>query len=191
MKKIPCVFERDFSDRRQPVLLRSVTPGCEWVVLAEEGIATRKWDGTSVLVQGGKVFARYDAKAGKAPPAGAIPCDPAPDALTGHWPHWVEAVRPEDRWIREAAANTPRPLLDGTYEAVGPKIGANPERLERHTLMPHGGQRCEDVVRTFDGLREWLAVNAVEGIVFHHPDGRMAKIRRADFGIPWPVREAR
>ena len=28
--------------------------------------------------------------------------------------------------------------------------------------------------------------HVVEGIVWHHPDGRMVKIKRKDFGFKWP-----
>ena len=40
---------------------------------------------------------------------------------------------------------------------------------------------------TFDGLHRWLCAHPVEGLVFHHPDGRMAKIKRRDYGLSWPV----
>lgn len=30
-----------------------------------------------------------------------------------------------------------------------------------------------------------------EGIVFHHPDGRRAKVKRSDFGLPWAPAEVR
>jgi hypothetical protein len=33
--------------------------------------------------------------------------------------------------------------------------------------------------------------NPIEGIVWHHPDGRMVKIKRRDLGLPWPVKEAK
>ena len=186
MKKIPCLFERDFTDKRRPVLLRTVTPGCEWVI-AGEGVATRKWDGTAVMVKDGKVYARLDCKNGKVPPPGALPCDPAPDPVTGHWPHWIEATRPEDRWIREAAANELAFPEDGTYEAIGPKIGSNHEHAAEHQLRRHGAAQFEPFPRDFDGIRAWLAEHEIEGIVFHHPDGRMVKIRRDDFGLDWPV----
>jgi hypothetical protein len=39
----------------------------------------------------------------------------------------------------------------------------------------------------FDGLRAWLAERDIEGLVFHHSDGRMAKIRKADFGLARPT----
>ena len=77
MIKIPCLFERDFTDKRNPILLPTVTPGCEWV-MAGEGVATRKYDGTACAVINGELYKRYDAKQGKEPPPGAIPCaDPA------------------------------------------------------------------------------------------------------------------
>lgn len=181
MKKIPCLFQRDFTDKRRPVLLRAVTPGCEWV-LAGEGVATRKWDGTACAVIGGKLYARYDAKNGKAPPPGSVPCDD-PDPVTGHWPHWVLAERPEDKWIRSALAEGV--FSDGTYEAVGPRINGNPEGLASHQLVRHGADVLLDAPRDWDGLRVFLDQNRIEGIVFHHSDGRMAKIRRDDFGFEW------
>jgi hypothetical protein len=155
--------------------------------LAGEGIATRKWDGAACMVRGGRLFARYDAKAGRPPPPDGIPCELAPDAATGHWPHWVPADRPEDKWIREAAGESLAALgslSDGTYEALGPKIGANAEGLEVHRLAAHGAL-VVSAPRDFDGLREFLRDFAGEGLVFHHPDGRLAKIRRDDFGFPW------
>lgn len=47
----------------------------------------------------------------------------------------------------------------------------------------------EDVPRSYTGLRDFLAElesryapgHLAEGIVFHHPDGRRAKIKRKDF----------
>jgi len=34
-----------------------------------------------------------------------------------------------------------------------------------------------------EGLREWFKGRDIEGLVFHHPDGRMAKIKKRDFGL--------
>lgn len=49
-----------------------------------------------------------------------------------------------------------------------------------------------EVPRTYEGLRELLAElesrfspgELAEGIVFHHPDGRRAKIKRKDYPRP-------
>lgn len=196
MKKIPSLFKRDFADPRHPVLLREVTPGCEWVIDGE-GVATRKRDGTACAVIGGEIYARYDAKNGKMPPDGAIPCDPAADPVIGHWPHWVLATRPEDKWIREAhnfSVGGCFKLSDGTYEACGPNIGGNNERLHFHMLIRHGaetGWSAYGIPRTFDGLRVFLTDNLIEGLVFHHMDGRMAKIRRDQFGLEWPIKQGK
>ena len=197
MKKIPCLFERDFSDRKRPALLTSVTPGCEWV-LAGEGVATRKCDGSACLVKEGKLFKRYDCRKGKTPPEGFIPCEPEPDATTGHWPGWLAVDDgPECKWHREAwnglrASDGTRfhsglLLDDGTYELCGPKIQGNPERLLEHTMIRHGSELLAFVPRDWEGLKAYLEEHPIEGIVWHHPDGRMAKLRRDDFGFAWPV----
>lgn len=191
MRKMPCVFVRNF-DARPAIATDVVTPGCEWV-LAGEGEATVKWDGTAALVQSGEIYARYDCKRGKTPPEGAIACDPEPDAVTGHWPHWVKVVaQPEYRWHLEALATWHVEMyaepIDGTYEVIGPKVGGNPERVLVHTLRRHGALVCPGLAcpRTFATIRAFLTESVIEGIVFHHPDGRMAKIRRPDFGLQWP-----
>lgn len=189
MQKMPCLFERDFTNPRSPVLLETVTPGCEWV-LAGEGIATRKWDGTACAVMNGVLYKRYDAKHGKQPPLGAVPCG-EPDPITGHWPHWVKVDprKAEDRWHalawqRRQAGKSGPALFDGTYELCGPKVGTSNEGFGEHVFLRHGADVLEPP-RNFAGLREFLGDNLIEGIVFRHEDGRMCKIRRHDFGLPW------
>lgn len=193
MKKIPSVLERDWQGDRSRVVAE-LNPDCEWVMRGE-GVATRQWDGTAVRVRGGRLFARADAKRGKTPPPGFEPCEDAPDPHTGHWPGWRPAhTGPEDQWLQEAfEASGGETLCDGTYEAIGPRIGGNPECVDPHRLVRHGA----DVLR-FDWAAKWagdlyrnlisyLWLARIEGIVWHHPDGRMAKIKRRDFGIPWPL----
>lgn len=63
---------------------------------------------------------------------------------------------------------------------VGPCVQNNVYNLTKHELWKHGSVAVNDVVRTFDGFKEWLLNNNCEGLVFHHPDGRMCKIRRKD-----------
>lgn len=120
-----------------------------------------------------------------------IPCQ-EPDPTTGHWPHWVKVEeQPEYKYHREGLENTlchiGESLADGTYELIGPKVGGNPESFNLHWLVKHGEEVITDVERTFDGIREWLKNNEVEGLVFKHQDGRMCKIRRRDYGLQWPV----
>ena len=189
MKKIPRVFKMDPNNKA--LCLPEPTPGCEWV-LEGEGIATRKYDGTACLVRAGVLYKRYDAKNGKTPPEGWTPCEDKPDEITGHWPGWlpISDTAPED-WMHRAVfeGTTGMSLAtyeDGTYELCGPKVGKNPEKLERYVLIRHG-QNIHEAARDFQGLCAYLAVKQIEGLVFHHPDGRMAKIRRKDFGFQWPV----
>lgn len=214
MKKIATVFERDWDGDRSRVLDR-VTPGCEWVV-AGEGVPTIKYDGTACLIRDGRMYRRMEVKPAKpkrgepwvltvTPPAAFEEVDSRVNEhgqviLTGWFP---VTDGPEDVWHREGFEKSLTTLglsdlPDGTYELVGPKIQGNPEGFEEHRLIRHEAAGVlVDVPRTFDGLREWFAGRnaedrhgargrTIEGIVFHHPDGRMAKIKSRDFGIKRP-----
>jgi hypothetical protein len=179
LKKIVSLFQRNYDGDR--LVRNEVVPGAEWV-LAGEGVATRKWDGTCCMIRDGVLFKRYDAKAGRTPPAGFEPAQ-EPDATTGHLPGWVpvDPLSPEDRWHREAFNRDSFPREDGTYELLGPKVQGNPEHLDGHWLIPHGKQVL-DAPRTFDELYHYLGAQDIEGIVWHHQDGRMVKIKAKDFG---------
>lgn len=178
MKKIPTVFERDWDGDRSRVT-REVHTGCEWV-LAGEGRATRKLDGTCCMSRDGKLYKRREIKEGQSTPPNFEWADY--DSETEKTVGWVPVGDgPEDKWANLAVAL--KPLADGTYELVGPRINGNPERFDKHYLIPHGEDAMSDCPRTFDGLSTWLAQRDIEGIVFHHPDGRMAKIKARDFGI--------
>jgi hypothetical protein len=92
---------------------------------------------------------------------------------------------PEDKWHREAfAAESSWP--DDTYELIGPKIQGNPEAATSHRLIPHSSEALVipgEPQRTFGAIRDYLSAHDFEGIVYHHPDGRMAKIKGRDFGF--------
>lgn len=178
MRKTPTIFVRDWTTHR---VTDVQTPGCEWV-FAGEGIATRKLDGTCCLIRDGKMFRRREINQGRAFPADFEVVDI--DGVTGAVVGWVPVGEgPEDQWHRRAVTYE---WTDGTYELIGPHIQGNPERVEHEMLVRHGhglAGPVEGVPRTFDGLREFLASVDMEGIVFHHPDGRMAKIKGRDFGL--------
>lgn len=177
MKKIISLFQRNYDGDR--LVRNEVVPGAEWV-LHGEGIATQKYDGTCCMIRGGKLFKRFDAKKGKTPPE-SFEAAQEPDPVTGHWPGWMPVGDgPEDRWHREAVDSS---LEDGTYELCGPKVQGNPEGFGKHTLIPHGAIKYPGAPREFFGLKEWLRHAEIEGLVFHHPDGRMVKIKAKDFGF--------
>jgi len=177
MKKIISLFKRNYEGDR--FVYDEPVEGAEWV-LKGEGVATRKYDGTCCMVKEGKLFRRYDAKNGKTPPAGFIPTQD-PDPVTGHWPGWIEcrADNPGDQYHLEAFKDS---LPDGTYELCGPKVQGNPEGFETHTLISHG-KEIVDAPRSFEALKAFLEIHDMEGIVWHHPDGRMVKIKKKDFGF--------
>lgn len=181
MKKIPTLFERDWNGDKSRVL-NQVHSGCEWV-LAGEGTATRKLDGTSCLVRNGQIYKRRELRKGDKEPPLFERADY--DEETGKTIGWVPCdIGPDDKWHMEAFKTAGEFPLDGTYELIGPKVQGNPERASTHSLMLHS--QCEsypDAPRTFDGLREWLTGRDIEGLVFHHPDGRMAKIKLRDFEL--------
>ena len=54
-------------------------------------------------------------------------------------------------------------------------------------LMEKADEILENVPRTFEGIREYLKENDIEGIVFHRQNAEndMAKIKRVDFGFEW------
>lgn len=186
MKKIISLFRRDYNGTRQ--VYNEVTPGAEWVI-AGEGVATEKIDGTCCMVRDGKLYKRYDAKNGKVPPQNFEPAQPDPDQVTGHWPGWVPVGDgPKDAWHREAWSD--RGLSDGTYELVGPKIQGNPYKMSAHLLILHGDVMfAPDIPRDFESIKRFLAEYECEGIVWHRGNGDMVKIKSKDFGLQWPRKE--
>lgn len=185
MKKIPTLFVRDFNSRPAHVT-PEVTPGCEWV-LNGEGTSTRKWDGTCMmLAQSGDWWARREVKQGKMPPPRFVAVQH--DGETGKTTGWEPVA--QTGWAKlhaEAVANS-GDVKPGTYELLGPKVNGNPDDFATHILLPHGWAPfsvrldVETAPRNFDGLRNWLNERPqYEGIVWHHPDGRMAKLKRRDF----------
>ena len=87
------------------------------------------------------------------------------------------------RWHAEAAADDDGFGWDpGTYELVGPKVNGNPENAPSHMLLLHEDAHVlDDAPRDFAGLAAWLHTQPWEGVVWHHPDGWMCKIKKRDF----------
>lgn len=183
MKKIKTLFKRDFQGNRQ--VYDEVNPGCEWVINGD-GVATRKYDGTCCLVRDGKLYKRYEVKGDRVAPPDFELVDSDPE--TGKSYGWVQVGwGSEDKWYREAITGgnpDKTSLADGTYELLGPKVQSNPEHAESHYLKPHAkAEQYTNVPTDFDDLKQWLVDKDIEGIVWHHPDGRMVKIKKKDFGL--------
>ncbi|VTR96944.1 RNA ligase 1 family protein [Tuwongella immobilis] len=180
MKKIPSLFARNHDTNG--LLRNEVTPGCEWVI-AGEGVATRKYDGACWMIRAGVLYKRRTLREGEQSPAAFEPVtafDPVTHTRYGWMPLSTES--PEDQYFREALEAATQLLPDGTYELCGPMIQCNRERFTSHVLVPHGKDILEDCPRDFHRLRDYLCNRDIEGIVWHHHDGRMAKIKGSDFG---------
>lgn len=145
------------------------------------------------------------------------PCQD-PDPITKHQPGWIpvryetKQEKRENRWFKMAwdlaidkietnsnnfdlfYDNIPNPIEeDGTYELCGIPINGNPERLNGLYFIKHGinklniyGFVCSEDL--YDSIKRFLSEREIEGIVWHHEDGRMAKIKRIDFGLEWPIK---
>lgn len=185
MKKIPTLLVRDPDDRAH--VLDEVTPGCEWV-LAGEGRPTRKYDGTCTMLDpAGKWWARREVKAGLTAPANYV--EDNFDPITGKHQGWVPIEdSPFAKFHAEALRllSWPPDELAGTYELCGPKINGNPENFVHHELMSHARAELGQVYTYLTGPDFAKATviaggrHGWEGIVWHHSDGRMAKLKARD-----------
>jgi hypothetical protein len=172
MRKIPTLFRRDLGTHR---IRPEVSHGCEWV-LAGEGRATRKWDGTACLVDRGVLYRRLTVNEGREAPKGFrllevqlgtgkrigwAPLEPGP---AGHWHR--------EAWADLHALAGSGVAPDGTYELVGPKVNGNPDQFPTHKLIRHGWATdhveladLEGCPRSFHDLGVWLLARPYEGVV--------------------------
>lgn len=192
MKKIPTLFERDWDGDRSRVL-NVVNPEAAWLLeLRPPAVrTTTKVDGTACLVQGGALYARYMLREGRPAPEGFVAADEMADGKQPGWRPVGEG--PEDRYHREAYVGG---LPDGTYELIGPRVQGNPYGEKSHFLISHErGLKQDWVEPTWDEVRAVLERENIEGLVWHEivngGVGRMVKIKRRDFGLPWPVKESK
>ncbi|WP_112735230.1 RNA ligase family protein [Micromonospora noduli] len=185
MEKIPTLFERDEHFR----VVDRPRPDCAWV-FDGEGAPTEKLDGSNVrlTVRSGHLVRvekrRNPSKVQKQ------------EGIVDGWYVDTDDHAAEDKWILAAARNTDvSDWPDGEHacEALGPRVQGNPLGLEKHTCVPFNLRvpALPDAPRSYSELRGYLAAlesrfapgHLAEGIVFHHPDGRRAKIKRKDFPL--------
>ncbi|MEU8218199.1 DUF5565 family protein [Micromonospora taraxaci] len=194
MRKIPTLFRRDPEDMRR--VTSDVHPDCRWV-LDGEGVATRKYDGTCVMYDGERWWARREVKPGRTTPPGYQPV--MTDDVTGKTVGWEPIEQSAFATFHAEALGAivdqfSGPQPGATYELVGPKVNGNPEKATGHQLVRHGfcapgdAEELRRAPLDHDGLREWLLGHpGWEGVVWHHPDGRMAKLKRRDFPATLPT----
>ena len=188
MKKIPTLFIRDFAQDDGEYVTGYVTVGCEWVMRGE-GRPTRKYDGTCVQIDNdGDVWTRREVRRGAKTPPSFIEVEH--DNITGKTVGWIPYEQSPFAWfIVEALNQRDHPYyISGTYELCGPKINKNPDGFATHKLIRH--KDAPLVPFLYDAPYVYGTVYNVvtkmhqhynyEGIVWHHPDGRMAKIKFKD-----------
>jgi hypothetical protein len=187
MPKIESPFIRKIIDGFY-VITPEINPDYKWVFEDESVMAIEKLDGTnvSIVVQDGDIKQIYNR--------------------TQRIPFFNKGKK----FITEAVLNSFDRgycnFTDGQYfgEVIGQKLQGNPYKLDEHLWIPFSTY-CQEHLRykswgkypkDFETISNWfkddifslfLAKRGIkekpEGVVFTHPDGRMAKLRRDMF--PW------
>lgn len=192
MKKIPTLLKRDPENRSRvlPELGVDIFVGRDWAD------PTPKWDGTCVrLSEDGNWFARREVKPGKAIPEDFQEIDF--DKITGKRQGWVPITDEANfRWHNEAIGRA-LDMRPGTYELVGPHINGNPHKFEQDIFVTHGAGRLhpfnfwfnEDGTVNMDQIASDMKWCPYEGWVFWTEAGPVAKLKRRDFELSWPVND--
>lgn len=176
MRKIPTVYLRDEQDRAH--VTNRPNPACLWV-FDGEGVPTRKYDGTCMMLDAdGYWWARREVKPGKTTPSCYLPI--TTDPTTGKTVGW-EPIE-QSGFVKAFQLVDKVPTIPGTYELCGPKINGNPEKLARHALIPHADAEVftPDEAATPERVVRAVAARGWEGIVWHHANGKMAKLKVRD-----------
>ena len=186
MRKILTIFDRDWDKDRK------VVPQFIVDFAFEEAVATEKLDGTNIriTIRKGTVVRvekrRNPSKVQKQ------------QGITEPWYVDADTYDNADKWIFDAVKNTDFvDVPDGEWsaEAIGPNIQGNPLNLDKNQVfifsLPDWRAKITltDVPTEFEALQTYLSQQKssvgndclMEGIVWHHPNGDMVKIKRKDF----------
>ncbi len=169
------------------IVTNEIEKGMEWVFEDESVMAIEKLHGTNVgiLIKEGAVTAIFNRT------------------------ERIPFITKGKSWIVKGILNSKVKgylefLGDGQHfgELIGPKVNGNPYKLDEHLWIPFSGfcqkhlkYKCwGEYPKTFESISKWFEElmplyasmkgsreGFVEGIVFTHPDGRMAKLRRDMF----------
>jgi len=165
-----------------------IATGYEWVFEDDSVMAIEKLHGTnvSILILEGNVIEVYNRT------------------------ERIPFINKGKKWIIEGLLNSKERgylefLGDGQHfgELIGPKVNGNPYKLTEHLWIPFSGFAQKHLrykawgkyPKNFQTISNWFKEDLfplysamkgdkegfVEGIVFTHPDGRMAKLRKNMF----------
>lgn len=186
--KIPTLFLKDEKRHALP----EINPLCEWVLDSSEGLMSIKMDGICARVEliDGKwtVSKRMSEKN-------------------------FMRINPDDFIDKHLweAFNNQDCKSNGIFEAYGKDIKGNPYDMDKNLMIkispvdfsivvPRGSTTIKrgfgcTVKELFESVRDELGMSPdIEGLVWHleSPTGmvlqKAAKIKRVDFGFPWPVK---
>ncbi len=174
------------------ILTDEIAEGMEWVFNDDSVMAIEKLDGTnvSIVIQDGVIVAVYNRT------------ERIPFFNKGKKYIIEGLLNSYERGYMEK-------LLDGQHfgELIGPKVNGNPYRIDKHLWIPFStfaqnhlrykswGKYHKDFKTISDWFKcdliplyscmisgsEGRKIGFVEGVVFTHPDGRMAKLRKDMF----------
>ena len=193
MVKIECPFVREMVNGKY-IITDKIADGYKWVFTDETVLAVEKMHGTNVslVIENGAIKSVWNRTA-------IIPF------FNRGKQHIIQGVMEAfDRgYIDELLTE------DGQYfgELIGERVNGNPYNIEGHVWLPfktwmqdHLKYKCwGKYPKTYASISQWFEKDLqplyswrthgqkwdkphfVEGIVFTHPDGRMAKLRRDMF----------
>lgn len=189
--KLESPFIRETNDKGEYVVTNKVNPNYSWVFDNPDVLCVEKLDGTnvSIIVENGQITSIWNRTA-------RIPffCKGKEHIIQG-------LLRSFERGYCD--------LPDGQHfgELIGEKVNGNPQNINGHLWIPFETYARESLAykswhkypKTFANISKWFEqpiedggifsllakkkrVNLKpEGVVFVHPDGRMAKLRRDMF----------
>lgn len=186
MRKILTIFERDWEGNRK--ILPQLIVDFDF----KSAVATEKLDGMNIRVT---VRNEKAVRVEKRRNPSKIQKQ---NGIVHPWYVDAHESDPQDKWIFDAVKNTDlTEVPDGEWsaEAIGKNIQGNPLNLKKNQIfffsIPFWRSRItlEDVPTDFDEIRVYLSTQKskignnclMEGIVWHHPNGDMVKIKRKDF----------
>lgn len=192
MPKLESPFVRELNEEGEYLVIDKITEGYEWVFEDDKVMAIEKLHGTnvSIVLEGGNITSIWNRT------------ERIPFINKGK-KHIVEGI------LNSYERGYIDLLPDGQHfgELVGPKVNGNPYKLREHIWIPFSTfaqnhlryKSWGKYPKDFKTISKWFETDLiplyasmiqgeegrengfVEGVVFTHPDGRMAKLRKDMF----------